>query len=80
MTENEIKASIIVYGNIVDKAESIIGEINTSMEALSEQLAKVVKMYDDASRSIVELASQLENQQHAAAIMKLMKNRQGTTS
>ena len=72
MTDNEIAAGIITYGDILDRSEKAVREVASHIERLNGILTELVKCHDDAGRKIEELARQMEDKEKAEAVIRLM--------
>lgn len=75
MNEHEIKAAIVTYGRILDRAEAVLKDIDERMERLNASYAETAALHESAGREIERLAAELENRAQATAVLAAMARR-----
>lgn len=77
MNDAKIKATILTYGEIIERTEKLLSSIDGQLERLTDEYGKVLRLHEDAAATIEHLAGELENRRQAEAVLSLIRT--GTT-
>ena len=80
VNETEIRAAILAFGAVLDRAEAVLKDIDSKMQALNETYAETVRIHEDAGRNIERLASMMDDKRKAETILRFVRYGTGQKS